>query len=71
MLASGFLDGQISPPDEPPHVVRATVSKEQYLASRDETEDESGNVITKTVISERPKLVMRVLDSNGTIHTLE
>ena len=71
LLASGFLDGKICPPYEPPHVVRGILSKEQYISSCDEIEDDEGNVIRKTVISERSKLYLRVLDSDGTLVTLE
>jgi hypothetical protein len=71
LLASGHIDGLICPPGEPPHVIRGTATKESYVASCDENEDEEGNVTTKTVISEKPRLVIRVLDANGTITTLE
>ncbi len=71
LLASGHIDGLIAPPDEPPHVVRGTATKDKYVASSDENEDEEGNVTTRTVISERPRLVLRVLDSEGNITNLE
>jgi hypothetical protein len=71
LLASGHIDGLICPPDELPHVIRGTATKEQYIASCDESEDDVGNVTTRTVISERPRLVIRVLDSEGTITNLE
>ena len=35
---------------------------------RTRAEDEEGNVTTRTVISERPRLVIRVLDSQGNHH---
>ena len=56
LLASGHIDGLISPPGERPHVVRGTASKQQYVASCDESEDEEGNLTSRTVISERPRL---------------
>ena len=71
LLASGHIDGLICPPDEPPHVIRGTATKDQYVASSDTSEDDNGNVTTRTVISERPRLVIRVLDCEGTILTLE
>jgi len=71
LLASGHIDGLICPADEPPHVIRGTAAKDKYVASCDENEDEDGNVTTRTVISERPRLVIRVLDSAGNITTLE
>ena len=71
LLASGHIDGLICPPDEPPHVIRGTAAKEEYVASCDESEDDKGNVTTRTVISEKPRLVIRVLDSHGKITNLE
>ena len=71
LLASGHIDGLICPPDELPHVIRGTAAKDKHVASCDESEDDNGNVTTRTVISERPRLVIRVLDSQGNITTLE
>ena len=71
LLASGHIDGLICPASEPPHVIRGTAAKDKYVASCDEHEDDEGNVTTRTVISERPRLVMRVLDCEGNITTLE
>jgi len=71
LLASGHIDGLIRPPGEPPHVIRGTASKDRYVASCDEYEDEDGNVTTRPVVSERPRLVIRVLAADGNITTLE
>ena len=71
LLASGHIDGLICPPDEPPHVIRGTVAKDEYVASSDTSEGEDGSVTTKTVFSERTKLLIRVLDSLGNITNLE
>jgi hypothetical protein len=71
LLASGHIDGLICPPGEPPHVIRGTAAKDKYVASCDEDEDENGNVTTRTVVSERPRLMIRVLDALGNITTLE
>ena len=71
LLASGHIDGLICPPDEPPHVIRGTAAKDQYVASSDENQGEDGSVTTRTVISERTRLVIRILDSQGNIVNLE
>jgi len=71
LLASGHIDGLICPPNEPPHVIRGTAAKDEYVASCDENENEDGSVTTRTVISEKPRLVIRVLDSRGSITNLE
>ena len=71
LLASGHIDGLICPPDEPPHVIRGTAAKDEYVASCESSEDDDGNLTTRTVISEKPRLVIRVLDSHGNIVNLE
>lgn len=71
LLAAGHIDGLICPPGERPHVIRGTAIKDKYVSSHDETEDDKGNITRKTVISERPRLMIRVLDAHGTIVTLE
>ncbi len=71
LLASGHIDGLICPTDEPPHVIRGTAAKDSYVASCDTNEDNNGNVTTRTVISEKPRLVIRVLDAQGNITNLE
>jgi len=71
LLASGHIDGLICPADEPSHVIRGTAAKDSYVASCDTSTDDSGNVTTRTVISERPRLVIRVLDAEGNITNLE
>ncbi len=71
LLASGHIDGLICPTDEPPHVIRGTAAKDSYVASSDTSEDDNGNVTTRTVISEKPRLVIRVLDAQGNITNLE
>jgi len=70
LLVDGGVLALICPPDEPPHVIRGTAAKDTYVASSDTTEDDDGNVTSRTVISERPRLVIRVLDSEGTITNL-
>jgi hypothetical protein len=71
LLASGHIDGLISPHGETPHVVRGTAAKDTYVASSSEEVDDKGNLVTRTVISERPRLVIRVLDAEGNITNLE
>ena len=71
LLASGHIDGLICPVGESPHVIRGTATKEKYVASSDENEDGNGSVTTRTVISERPRLIIRVLDAAGNITALE
>jgi predicted RNA methylase len=71
LLASGHIDGLICPADDLPHVIRGTAAKDKYVASSDTNENDDGSVTTRTVISERPRLVIRVLDSEGNITTLE
>lgn len=70
LLASGHLDGLICPPDEPPHVIRGVATKETYVAEQTETENEKGDITSRTVFSEKQVLTIRALDHEGTIHTL-
>jgi hypothetical protein len=71
LLTAGHLDGIVSPPDEPPHVVRGTAKKITYLVSRDEEEKEDGAVQTTQVYSEKISLVVRALDHLGNIMTFQ
>jgi len=71
LLASGHIDGLICPPGESPHVIRGTAAKDEYVASCNESQDDEGNLTTRTVISERTRLMIRVLDSQGKIANLE
>ena len=70
LLAAGHLDGLVKPTREEAHVVRGTAKKESYLVSEETTEDSKGNETTKTVYGERVKLVVRVVDAKGGLHTL-
>jgi hypothetical protein len=69
LLSSSLLDGRLAPEGEPPHVVRGMAEKRKYLASREESEDESGNVSIKTVYSEKIELTVRAVWPDGTIRT--
>lgn len=67
LLASGHLDGIVHPPGEPPHVVRGTARKTQYLVSRDVVSSKKSKQTTE-VYSEKMSVGVRVLTSDGTIH---
>ena len=71
LLASGYVDGIICPPGEEPHVVRGSATKTKYISSSETTEEDDGSIVTKTVVSEKPQLVVRVLTAAGEIVTLE
>jgi hypothetical protein len=70
LLAAGHLDGVIRPAGEPPHVIRGTCRKEQYVKEHSE-EERSDGTVSKTVISERFILTIRALTPDGTIVELE
>lgn len=69
LLASGHLDGVVQPEDQPPHVVRGTARKREYVSDVTETENEDGTITTKTTISERIELIVRTVDCHGQITT--
>jgi hypothetical protein len=71
LLASGNLDG-IVPAGEDTHVVRGTSIKTTYESERRETfNEETGEITIKTIFSEKPELVVRAVDRNGNLHTLQ
>lgn len=70
LLASGFLNGVIHKPGEPPHVVRGTARKAEVVASSEDGEDDRGNRTKTTIYTERIELNVRVLTSDGKIHEL-
>lgn len=70
LLSSGQLDGLVSPPDGPKHVVRGTARKHEELTEETTEEDKNGSKTTK-VYTERIKLLVRAVDETGIIHTLE
>ena len=67
--ASGHLDGVVSPEGKPPHVVRGTSRKREYVADVDETENDDGTTTTKTTIAEKIELMVRTVDLSGNIRT--
>jgi hypothetical protein len=72
LLASGHLDGVVAPPGEPPHAVRGTARKDQYVKEETESYSEDGKSKTsKTVKAERIILTVRVADQAGNITTFE
>jgi hypothetical protein len=70
LLASGYLDGVVTPPGEKPHLVRGTSRKKKYVAKVETTESEDGkSTTTKTVYAEKIELVVRVADLTGKLTT--
>jgi len=71
LLASGQLDGTVSPPGEDPHVVRGTALKApcQPVVTEEVLPDDS--VKTTTVIRERIQLVVRAVSRDGVIRTFQ
>lgn len=70
LLASGFLNGVIEKPGEPPHVVRGTARKVEALVSTEDSHDKQNNRITTKIYSEKIELHVRILTDRGTIHEL-
>ena len=69
LLASGHLDGVVQPQGKPPHVVRGTSRKREFVANVTDTENADGSTTTKTTLSERIELVVRTVDLTGQIRT--
>jgi hypothetical protein len=70
LLASGQLNGVV--PSEPPHVVRGSSRKEEYVSETKCDENEKTGAVTTTVIKrEKVVLVVRTVDRSGEIQTLE
>jgi hypothetical protein len=69
LLASGHLDGVVHPEGRPPHVVRGTSRKREYVADVTDTVNADGSTTTKTTISERIELMVRTVDRSGDIRT--
>ena len=70
LLSAGHLDGVVNPYGEPPHVVRGTARKKQYLSGQEEISNDDGSVTTKTTISEKIVLSVRCVGPDGKIVTL-
>jgi hypothetical protein len=69
LLASGHLDGVVHPEGKPPHVVRGSSRKHEYISSVSETDNADGSTTKKTILSQRIDLVIRAVDLTGSIHT--
>lgn len=69
LLASGVLDGIVSPPGEEPHIVRGTVRKVEVETGMEQTVLDSGAVKTTTKLTEKIELTVRALCSDGQIAT--
>jgi hypothetical protein len=69
LLASGHLDGVVEPEGQPPHVVRGSSHKHEYVADESETENPDGTTTKKTTLAERIELVVRTIDLTGQIRT--
>jgi hypothetical protein len=70
LLASGQLDGVVSPPGETPHAVRGTARKVPSTPTVTIEELEGGGERTVTTIQERIELVVRTVTPDGHIRTL-
>lgn len=64
LLSSGQLDGLVEPENEPPHVVRGTCRKSEYLAEVTQEEES-----VKEIYRERIEMVVRTVDATGAIKT--
>jgi len=69
LLASGHLDGVVHPEGKPPHVVRGSSRKREYVADVTDTVNSDGSTTTKTTIAERIELAVRTVDVNGRLQT--
>lgn len=70
LLASGHMDGLVSPDGEVPHVVRGTATKVPYLKESTEDIKSDGSITTREVYSEKVVLTIRALTSEGKIVNL-
>jgi hypothetical protein len=69
LLASGHLDGIVQPEGNPPHVVRGTSRKREYVSEKTDSTNPDGSVSTRTTISEKIELIVRTVDATGRIQT--
>jgi len=69
LLAAGNLDGVVQPEGKPPHVVRGTSRKRDFLQSCTTTENEDGTETTRKVFSQKISLVVRTVGLDGVIRT--
>jgi hypothetical protein len=72
LLASGMLDGLVEPEGEPPHVVRGTARKIDFVSEKTRIENEdTGAVTDKVVLSQKIILTVRCVGLDGAIKTFE
>lgn len=69
LLASGHLDGVVQPADRPPHVVRGTARKQEYVSDVSNVVNPDGSTTKRTILSERIELIVRTVDATGTIQS--
>lgn len=69
LLASGQLHGVVHASGQPPHVVRGTARKTEFVSDVTEIENSDGSTSTRTTISEKIELVVRTVDLTGNIQT--
>jgi hypothetical protein len=69
LLASGHLDGVVQQTGKPPHVVRGTSRKREFVSDVTDVENADGSITKKTTLSERIELVVRTVDLTGQIRT--
>lgn len=69
LVAAGQLDGLIEPANEPPHVVRGTAKKVEYVDTVETSEDEDGKCKTTTIMKQRIVITVRAIDQLGEIKT--
>ena len=69
LLASGHLDGLVHPEGKPPHVVRGSSTKREYISDETADVNPDGSTTTRTTYSERIDLVVRTVDPTGKIRT--
>jgi predicted RNA methylase len=69
LLASGHLDGVVHAEGKPPHVVRGTSRKREYVADVTDTVNDDGSTTTRTTVAEKIELMVRTVDVSGTIQT--
>jgi hypothetical protein len=70
LLACGELDGVIDAGDGMPHVIRGTARKVEEKTDESKTQGSKGKSTVTTTYTERIEMIIRAVDSTGTIHTL-
>ncbi len=70
-LASGALDGLLTPADCEPHVVRGRAYKEDVLAKDEQSESDDGKVTTTQTFRQNIKLMIRAVTADGVIHEIK